>query len=43
MKEEWKPIEGYEGLYEVVADPCFSFEKNTVWIFAQKIVSKSSI
>ena len=25
-----------EELYEVVADPCFSFEKNTVWIFVQK-------
>lgn len=26
-----------ENLYEVVADPCFSFEKNTVWLFAKRI------
>ena len=25
-----------EEMYEVVTDPCFSFEKNTVWIFVQK-------
>ena len=25
-----------EKMYEVVADTCFSFEKNKVWIFVQK-------
>lgn len=27
-----------EKLYEVIVDPCFSYEKNTVWLFAKEIL-----
>lgn len=37
IPQKYNTISIREELYRVVADPCFSFEKNTVWLFVEKM------